>query len=288
MKGTARQQQQEFTKSVGFGLMEVVAINPTREKLNKLFGKDDSDEDKEIEYLGKDDDDNTKVKITFWLKEQKTGKFFAQTLTLVDKDKSNKDGSKFQYINCVGDTAYADVEDNLPKFFTTFQNKNKEALGDKSYRVAKQGEEELAKLIQAWLGGIDLWKPDADIFVDTKKLFAGNFKQLQEQIGGEWQTLFVALTGVRTDKDDASKQYQEIYKKAYLPANFIQGINLGNKFSAEWARKKWAKFKEEVEGDYGYKGFTKLTPLQDYNRDEDPTASEKTKQPVEDGEGSGY
>ena len=99
VKGNVRENTSSGTKYVGFVQVEVRAVNPTRAELNKLFGKEDADDDKEIEYTSVDQDGNDKVRLNFWLQDTDTQKFFIYGFNLINKPRKNKDGSKVQVIN---------------------------------------------------------------------------------------------------------------------------------------------------------------------------------------------
>ena len=274
---------------VGFAELKVVAINPSREELNKLLDKEDEDTDKEIEYLSKDNEGNERVRLSVWFEDVKTGNLFPHSILITDKVKLNKDGNKTQYVNTVCTTSWTDEEENLPTWFTKFTDKNKNVIGDKGYRTAFDGEEALVTLLRAWFGQLSFFDKDTEVSIDIKKLFAGNFRELQELVGdeatskhknaGSYKTSFVALLGVKTkeakedDENQEDKQYQAIYGKSFLPFSFIKYINNGFSFPNEYSTKQWNKFKEEAEGDYGPNFFVKLVPLEEYNRAEDHIAN---------------
>lgn len=280
VKGTQRAESKEFSKHVGFALVSVVSINPSREEINKLVGKDDADDDKVVEYVGETQDGETKARLSFWLKEEKTGRLFVHNISIIDKEKKNKDGDKNQWINNVGITTWVDEEANLPEWFTKFTDKEKNVLGKKTYIKASPGQEELGIFMRTWLGKLNFNLPDADISIDRKKLFAGNFKELKSLIGEEFTTPLVVLLGVRTDKEDSTKQYQQVYSKGFLPAQFMKYINNNNSFPTEYTQRIWNKFTEDAQGQYGFNAFFKLSPLSEYDRAEDLAASEETKPTV--------
>lgn len=279
VKGQLREEK-DFSKYVGFALVSVVAVNPDREQLNALLGKDGDENDKVIEYVGEDTEGNVKSRVTFWLREEKTSKLFVHNINIIDKLKTNKAGDKQQYINSVGLTTWSDDEGNLQEWFTKFTEKDKTVIGDKSVRKAAVGEEELGIFLHAWLGKLNFNHPDTEVIIDKKKLFAGNYKELKELVGEDFTAPFVVLLGVRTDKDDSSKQYQQVYSKGFLQGNFMKYINNNNSFPTEYAQKAWNKFVENVEGEYGFNAFHKLVPLTIYDRAEDIAAQEQNKPEV--------
>lgn len=274
---------------VGLTSVAVVAINPNRKELNKLLGKEDKDDDKEIDYVD-EYEDYPRVRISIWLRDQQNDNLYNYSFNMLNKEKLNKTGDKYQYINSTCTTSWVDDEENLPEWFTKFTDfKSKEVLGDKTYRKALQGEEELANFIRVWLGKLNWNHPDTEVEINTKDLFAGKFKELQSQIEGDYDTSFVVLMGVRTvepkeGEEGETKQYQTIYGKSFLPGSFIKYINNGMNFPNERTLKIWDKFVAEVTGEYGANFYVELEPLAEYDKSRDLSAS-KEKKVVEDENG---
>lgn len=294
-----QKEQKEFVKElfVGFAPVKVVAINPNRDEVNKLTGREATDDDKELVYLGNDQEGNDRLRLAFWLEDLTTGKLFVHSFNLTNKERKNKDADKVQLINSTCSTTWApfikkgdDVTDKVNEsviqdWFLNFTDKEKTILGPKKWRKALAGEEELATLLRSWLGRMSWMDPETEVMVDTKKLFKENYKELRELISLDhegkfsdegYDTSFVALLGVRTDEDDNTKKYQQVWQKSFLPASFMKYINNGNKFPSDYAKKIWKKFLEEVEGDYGFDGFTELKPLTEYDATKDISGGAKT------------
>lgn len=297
-----------FAKYVGFFKGDVVAINPDRSQLNKLLGREDKPEDKEIDYTG-DKEGVDFARVTFWLSaENHDNLLLSHTITIKNEVRRNKSKEKIQLINQVGDTTWVEADEdnefNEETIFDSFKNftnvtewllpngeispkyefKAKpapgavEVLGPKKYRPALIGEEELAEFLKKWLN-FEYKDPETDILLDTRKLFGGNFKILQEQVGTEVAVFFVALAYVRVDEEDGDKQYQRIFKKL-LPANFMKFINNGCKFPNNFTQKKWDEFVAECEGEYGPDGAYVLEPLKAYDPQDDFATSKSTKADV--------
>jgi len=319
-----QREQKDFTKElfVGFTSVKVIGINPTREELNKLLGKEDSPEDKAITYLGSDQEGHDRMRILFVLKDEKSDKIFFHSFNLTDKVRLNKEKDKCQIVNSTCSTSWAPLipavdkkgkpvfdEEGKPTYtdkvddkliqdwFANFTNKEKEVLGPKKWRPALSGEEELVTLLRSWLGRLDFMDSETEVFVDTAKLFKENFKELRELISldeegkftaGGLDTPFVVLLGVRTDEEDPTKKYQQIWGKAFLPAGFMKYINNGMKFPTPYSTKIWKKFKDEVEGDYGFNGYTELVPLTEYDASKDIAGGVSTGKEVPAPETSDY
>lgn len=296
VKGKVKEQKPDYVKEfyVGLASVKVVAINPTRAELNKLLGMGEEGEEKEeFKYLDTDKDGNTRLRLSFWLYDEETGKHFVQSIYLIDEERKSKDGKKVQIVNSVCDTTWVPLMEGkdgeltdeadttfTQEWFMKFLSKEKEVLGDKKVRNALRGEEELCNLLRAWLS-MDWYDADTEVMLDTKKLFKENLKELRDLIGDErYSRSFIALLGVNTSEDDSSKKYQEIFRKAYLPSSFMRYIKAGNKFPSDYTKKTWKKFTDEVNGDYGFSCFHKLAPLSKYNEKEDPVSGNAGKPKV--------
>lgn len=267
----------------GFDLVKVVAINPDRAALDKILGITDRTEPgKEIEYTGEDADGNNKVRLSFVL-QKSNGDFSFQNFTLVDKVRTNKEGNKNQVVNNVLQTSWTKEDGTFPQFFTHFlDNKTKTVLGKKVWRDALVGEEELVNFVRAWMGRVNFNVPEADLFLDTKRLLKGNVKELRDLVGHDLSTEFIGLFNVATvEKSDENgdpviKQYQNIYKKAYLAKNFMEGIKNGG-FSDDYKTKVFKKFVDGLGGDYPLKAAYTLKWSAPYVKSADIAASTETK-----------
>lgn len=284
VKGEVRKQGTgDFKKYVGLGLIDIVAINPTREEINKLFETDGEKTD-EIVYLSEDKDGNKRLKLTFIVKEDRTGKMFYHNIFLIDKPKIAKLTGNQQWINSALDTCHVDDEENLPSWFKNFEVKDKTTgekttLGEKSWRKAIVGEEALANFVKGWHGNLDFYKPTAEILIDKKKLFKENYRELKEMMGSEWVAPFVSLFGVTTDRNDPDKQYNNIFEDMHLPGKFMTYINNGMNFPAGWPQNQWNTFKKKVEGEYGFKSYYELVPITEYVKERDVAAVDRMKAP---------
>lgn len=292
MKGKQREQK-EFSKKLFVGLtqVEILAINPTKQELNKLLEKDDQDDDKQIEYLGQDKDGNARTRLAFWLRDDKSEDLYVYSFNLIDKVRMNEAKDKVQVINATCGTTWVPIkadgepdESLLPVWFKNYTKKVKDSkevivLGPKAWRVALSGEEELATLMRTWLGRADFMDPDNNVLldIDTKEILKGNVKKLSALIDGDFDSAFVPLLGIKTDPDDKEKKYQQVYGKSFLPKGFMQYINNGLKFPSDYSKKIWDNFEKEVRGEYGFKCFFDLVPLKEYDPAEDVAAGDESK-----------
>lgn len=269
-------QQQEFSKKVGLFEAKVVAINPDAEECKDILGFEPKEDSKSLEYLGESKDGNKTLRVDVWLEDVKTSDKFKVTFYLEDKERTNADGTKTQYINSVATTTWAADENDLPDWFTK-----------KDYRVCHNGEADLYNFLRTWLGKIDYRSENAVLEVEWKKLMKGNVKDLKDQIDGAYCTNIIALATIKTViKEDETKEYQNVYNKAFLPAYYmkqfrlidysnakiVQGLKAKNKKDC----KPHEKFVLDVMGEYGCKDYFKLKELAEYNADDNFAASNET------------
>lgn len=288
--GGKQKENKVFDKElfVGFTTVTIAAFNPSREELNKMLGNEDKPEDKPIEYLGTDNDGNPRLRMAFWLRDEKLEKYFVYSFNLGKKDRQNKDKTKVQIINATCDTSWVPYVDGTDKpndaviqeWFKNFTTKEKEVLGPKKWRKALSGEEELGTLTRAWLGRLNFSDPDTTALFETNDLFKGNFKEIRSLIEGDYDTPFVVLLGVKTDEDDNTKKYQQVWGKKFLPNGFMKYINNNFKFPSPYSEKLWKKFEEEVGGEYGFDCFHQLVPIKAYDESEDISAGTQAKVPA--------
>lgn len=213
----SRREFKEYVKRVGLGEFKVIAINPDREEITKILGS--YEKEKDPEYIGEKDDINY-VRLEFWLKDLKFQEIFKLSFFLKDQNRMNKDQTKYQFINVVGRTAWAEGEDTLhPKFAA------------RDFRKAKIGEEEFYNFITNWLE-LKYEEIGTRVEFDLKKLFKGNVSEIREQIGGNLDGTVICLATVQIveSKDDQGNitrsEYQKIYNRGFLPGYNIKQIRL--------------------------------------------------------------
>ena len=81
----------DFKKSVGLFEAKVIAVNPNMEEYKDILGIELKEDSKALEYLGKTDEDNIKLRIDIWLEEVKDNEKFKVTFFLEDKENLNAD-----------------------------------------------------------------------------------------------------------------------------------------------------------------------------------------------------
>jgi hypothetical protein len=281
ISGSRRERKdQDFGKKVGLFEGTVVAINPTAEQFKDVLGIELAEDSKATEYAGESKDGNATLRVSIWLKDVKSGHHFNANFFLEDKERENKDGSKKQYINQVGNCTWASDEDQLPQWFKGT------ASQPRDYRVAYSGEEELYEFLRTWIYELDYSKADTILSIDWKKLMRGNLKELTSQIGGELTGNVIAMaTVVVREKDGESKEFQGVYNRAFLPAYAIKNFRLVNyddpKKIKELSAKKpkdmklHEKFVVKLTGEYGCKDYFLFKELEDYDPEKNLVASDR-------------
>jgi len=266
---------QDYAKKVGLFESKVIAINPNMEEYAEVLGMELKEGSKATEYLGTSNDGNTSLRVDIWLQEIKSGDKFKVNFFLENKLKTNKDGTKAQYINNVGTTSWASDENTLPEWFK-----------GREYRQAYVGEEEMYGFLRTWLGNLDYRDADTVLELDWKTLMKGNVKDIKSQIDGEYCTNVVALATIKTViKEDETKEYQGVYNKAFLPAYGIKQFRLvefsnasvvsGLKNKKSKDLKPHERFVLNVTGEYGCKDFYILKDLKEYNPEDNLVSSDE-------------
>lgn len=226
-----------FAKYKGLGAFTVLAVNPNKASLEKIYG---ADLEKEPEYLGKTDDGKEKIRISFLLNsvpENNGGAEFTVPLNyfLENKPRYNAAGDKVQVINKYGETTWVTLEN--AKAGTVPANMSWYEL---PYRPAFVGEEDLVKFIKAFLNipnksfrkadgtVVELPnKADAECRFDTiKNWFGGNVKELEDAVKYQPDNKVKLAIGVKTTDDN--REYQAIYSQ--MPLKY--GVNDYSKLDA--------------------------------------------------------
>ena len=216
LQGTKRERTnfEEQPKYVGIAEAKIVAINPSPEEFESFMSYAPKEDSKQFEYLGETKDGNPYLRVDVWLEEIKERKRddkpihekFKLTYFLEERERSNKDNTKLQYVNAVGVCSWAEDPNDLPDWFK-----------EREYRVANVGEEKFCNFLRMWLSNIDYRSADTVLSLEWKKLMRGNLKEWREQIGGEWaNNVGIILTIETVEKDGEIKEYQRVYEDGFL------------------------------------------------------------------------
>jgi hypothetical protein len=277
-----KREHKEYQKVVGLFEGRVLAFNPTREELEELLGTE-IEKDPEYftpDYEMKDEDGNVtdvvkKLTVSVWVQQVKmvrntngeleddgSGLKFNIRFNLLDANRKDKAGEKYQYMNKHGLSTWpkkgSTSADDIQDWF-------KEIGG---VRVAKIGEANLYDFLRSWLL-IDFKNdPEAELALDWSRLMRNDLRELKDALNSDLAGTVLCLATVRTaDGDNGPVEYQSVYNGAFLPGSYIRAFRAkGRK-----APKALEKFiKETTDPEYGCKDHFVMEELKDY----DPSLNE--------------
>ena len=221
-------EETSFKLYKGVAALNIIAVNPTKSEMEKITGRT---MDNEPEYLGKDDNGNDTIRITFWAKtatDSKVNNGIEMTTSfsfvLTKKQRVGANSGKIQVIDKYGRTAWATKEDIASKSIPQYTNGP--ANIDKDYRPACDGEEYLVDFLIQWLNipGPAVYKDgkwvmkedpsDSEVSLAIGDLFKGNVKEIAELIKLAANYAVKAAVGIRTT--DEGKQYQQVFTRKFV------------------------------------------------------------------------
>lgn len=275
--------QADYQKKVGFDEMKVLAFNPTKEELETLLNIPDM---KEPSYLGTyqnptDGKEYPKTTISVWLQGLTSQALLNARYSLIKKVRFDKNGLKKQFINDVGDTAWAidentlranavdmDLKEGTRNFYKQFVSRD--------FREAYMGEDKLFDFLQKFTN-IDTRDQGVQITLDLSQLFKGNYSEIQELLESEYKTNTMcgcATVRVVPPVDPGAepgsfKEYQSVYEE-FLPGSYIRYFQANVTTRPDYVKKYIAN----LEGEYGSKDFYIIGPIRDYIPAENPAVKE--------------
>lgn len=212
---------------VGIAPVKVVAVNPTKAELEKIYN---TTLDNEPEYLGSREVNGNNVpyvRVDFVVKTDvdKSGidmitkvSFFVRKQYMM-----NKDATKVKVVDKYARTAWVTQEEFKNKLIPTYANGP--ARIDNNYRMLYQGEEELLMFVKNYLGILDVdeyvdgvWRMRSNPedytagFSDMEKWFKGDISEIKGAIAMMPDNYIKLLFGVRTT--DEGREYQDVFSRA--------------------------------------------------------------------------
>jgi hypothetical protein len=201
----------------GLANLKIVAINPTFDEI-KAMG---INAQKEPEYLTQTDKGDAKLRIDFYLGSTNPAITFSKSLKtslwLENRVRTNKEGTKVEWINKFGSNAWSKGLEDEPSY---------QWFSAEGQRKAIVGETDLANFVKAW-ANID--PKDQAIFEDINALASGDLKEVLSLYKAIPTNSVKHLLGVKDGK------YQTVYTK----------------FFARSYQTNYAAWKKALEGDYG-------------------------------------
>lgn len=238
-KGKASSDATDFKRYWGVAPVHIVAVNPNKEELEKLYG---NTIDNEPSYIGEAEVGDNKNKVP---------QIRLDFIVRVDKDKvvdkegnpidlmtrisffvrkafrTNRDNTKVQVIDKYGRTAWVTKEEFTNKSLPSYIDNP--AKFDSNYRAAYWGEKELVDFIKAFLciGNPEKWVDkkivglvdnveDCEILFETiDKWFSGDISEIKDAVNLQPNNRVRVLFGIRTTDDN--KQYQAVLTSKFIP-----------------------------------------------------------------------
>ena len=240
----------EFKRYVGVGSSFVVAVNPTKEELEAIYGREQANDP---EYVV-DTDNGKEAHITFVVKTDPAVNNGIEIInramfTLRNAPAYNRDQTKVQVIDKYGNTTWADTEVAKAKGKILTANGNDAKIAP-DYRMACVGEADLIEFLKPYLGVGDAfnyingsWVLKNDNLDDylfglehIKDYFTGDFSELKEALALQPNNKVKLLYGVRTADD--GKQYQTVVvRHGFVLPNYA-GSKTFERLEKELARAK--------------------------------------------------
>lgn len=234
-KGSESTEGSPIKKYIGVAPVYVLAVNPSKEELEKLYNTQLENEPQYLSTIevGEDKHKVDNLRVDFIVKtdpEKANGVDFTTKVTffLRKEPRTNRDNTKVQVIDKYGRTAWVTQEQFKAKEIPMYSNGP--ANLDKDYRACYHGEEELTNFIKTYLNIPNVMKyvNEKWVMVDNpsecesrlehlEDCFKGNFKELQEAIQLQPNNKLRVMFGVRTTDDN--KQYQAVYTQMFLKNN---------------------------------------------------------------------
>ncbi len=204
----------EIKRYVGIGTSKVLAVNPTKTELEKIYGRDiQNDPEYSIE---RDDQKGFCVDIIVeTVPEMCNGIDIIShaRFNLFPELAYNKDKTKVRVVDNYGNSAWANVED-AKAGKVILSSKGEPMKIDTKYRLAFSGEVDLLDFLRKFLYNQDTfempngtWKKMADAddriigFENPKALLGGNIKEVKELIALQPNNRIKLLYGVKASEN---------------------------------------------------------------------------------------
>ncbi len=208
-----------FKAYTGYDNCYVAAINPTLEERNTLLG---SNSDKVPTYTGTNDAGKKTANVAFYLKPESLKEenvIIPAFFTIVEDYRWNKDHTKVQVIDKYGYSAWA-TEEEVKAHSPLLSSQGNNLRITTEYRPAYQGEIALVEFIKNFLNIDELlvyknnvWtidtsmnKADCECYLDTAKLFKGDFSEVKTVATCAPNNRVKVVMGVRTTDDGNIRQ----------------------------------------------------------------------------------
>lgn len=243
-------------KFVGVGSSYVMAVNPTKEELEKIYNVT---LDAEPEYTKSEEGKADSIRIDFIVRtdpEQCNGidNISHATIFLANEGVYNKENTKMQVIDEYGNTAWGlidDVKAGKKLFYEKDGEMRPCTIADK-YRPAYRGEGDLVAFLKAYLGINDVFsynKEDGSWIMASgntdefkfslehiKDYFKGNVSEIKEALKLQPKNKVKLGYGVRTtDKG----QFQDVFtREGMVVRNKVSNVKAANTIAKQFKSAK--------------------------------------------------
>lgn len=223
-----------YTKSYGLAAYEILGVNLSNKELKELgfYVKDEElDQDREfvkerdgvatvmLEFVAKSVGSNSKLrKFAFYLENKNA------------RNSEEKERALYKFINDQGKTAWSTTPATYTALSPQYAHYFTGADDDFNPRPAKRGEEEFMLFMRNCMA-IN-YKEGGTISYNVKKLFNGNFKELQADLETDFlSTILVATTIKVKETEDGIKEYESFYPYAFAPGSYYKAVASKGEFT---------------------------------------------------------
>ena len=239
-KGNESTEGIQITRYTGVASVLVKGVNPTKEELEKFYGRDIENAPEYIGVAEVNGEQVPQVRLDFLVEAdpdkyknaegQPIGLKSRVTLFLRKANRVSSAG-KMQIIDKYGRTAWATPQEIEARQIPVYGN-GKPANIDADYSLAYNGEEDLIKFLIAYLNIPSCQRyvngkwvmndatklPDSEAMLDhIDDYFKGDVKELKNILSYQPNNKVKVLFGVRTAED--GRQYQTVYTRMFLKNN---------------------------------------------------------------------
>ena len=223
----------EVKRFIGVAPVRILAVNPNKAEMEKLFGREFEEPQYTSTVEGKDGKDVQSIRLNFVIQPDSNrtsvDSLFNMSLFLRKEYIYNSEKTKVKVIDKYGRTAWVTFEQL--KAHEIPMNSNGPAKIDSNYRPVYRGEEELIDFIKCYLGipnvekydkRTGMWVLNSNLseceaqFANIDAFFSGNVQELKETIAYRPNNFVKVLFGVR---ESEGKTYQTFYTGRFAKNN---------------------------------------------------------------------
>lgn len=246
IKANASSQGGSFKKYCGMASFKVIGVNPTKEELEKFYGREMQNEPQYLTDKVDDKDGNKPYKslrVTYMILAEDPSAIDPKNKATLDTNANlteplpltvsffldsryqyNSDKTKVKVMDKYARTAWVTIEQAKNHQIPVY--KNGPARIDKDYHPMLHGEEELTQFILNWLNvtPIDTWNKNSGQWMtnshpedcegnlyEIKEYFKGNISELKNHCKMMPDNHVKLCVGVQTDSE--GKQHQTVYTR---------------------------------------------------------------------------